>query len=121
MLATHGRFGATATNAPSTRSSQTPTPGTWIVVRPRLRATMPLIDAGPAHQPLDPLALDPDAVGHQQLGVDARRSIDLAGLAVDLANALGQPFVLERPARTARAGPRRESPTATPRARGTSS
>lgn len=35
-------------------------------------------DAGLAHEPLDALATDPDAVGHGQFGVDARRSVDPA-------------------------------------------
>jgi hypothetical protein len=29
-------------------------------------------DAGRSHQPLDTLAADADAIGHAQLGVDAR-------------------------------------------------
>ena len=41
MSATHSRFGAAAMNARSTRSSQTLTPGTLIVVRPRRHRTNP--------------------------------------------------------------------------------
>ena len=45
MSATQSWLGAAARNARSTRSSQTRTPGTRIVVRPRLRATMPVMPA----------------------------------------------------------------------------
>jgi len=45
MSATHSRSGAAARNVRSTRSSQTRTPGTLIVVRPRLRLTMPVMPA----------------------------------------------------------------------------
>ena len=98
MSATQSRLGAAARKARSTRSSQTRTPGTRIVVRPRLRRDQ-AGDAGLAHEPLDALAADPDAVGHAQLGVDARRSVDAPVRAVDLADALGQPRVLARAGR----------------------
>jgi hypothetical protein len=45
MWTTQSRFGAAARKARSTSSSQTLTPGTRIVVRPRLRATMPEMPA----------------------------------------------------------------------------
>ena len=45
MSATQSRSGAEARNARSTRSSQTRTPGTLIVVRPRRRLTIPEIPA----------------------------------------------------------------------------
>ena len=41
MSATHNTSGASARKRRSTRSSATRTPGTRIVVRPRLRATTP--------------------------------------------------------------------------------
>jgi hypothetical protein len=45
MSATQSRLGAAARKARSTRSSQTRTPGTRIVVRPRFLATMPVMPA----------------------------------------------------------------------------
>ena len=45
MSATQSRSGAAARNARSTRSSQTLTPGTRIVVLPRFLATSPEIPA----------------------------------------------------------------------------
>src|SRR5215210_8081108 len=96
MSATQSRSGAAARNARSTRSSQTRTPGTRIVVRPPL-APDHAGDAGLTHQPLHALAPHLDAVAHAQLGMDPGRPIDLAVLAVDLADALGQPRILERP------------------------
>ncbi len=45
MSATQIRLGAAAAKSRSTRSSQTRTPGTLIVVRPRLRRTIPLMPA----------------------------------------------------------------------------
>ena len=120
MSATHSRLGAAARNARSTRSSQTRTPGTRIVVRPRLLGPQPG-EAGLAHEPLDALASDPLAVAEHQLGVDARRPVDLAVRLVDLADALDQPRVLDARAPTAPGRARRESPSARRRARGTSS
>ncbi len=71
MSATHSRSGAAARNARSTRSSQTRTPGTRIVVLPRACGDQPR-QAGLAHEPLDALAPDPLAVAEHELGVDAR-------------------------------------------------
>jgi hypothetical protein len=45
MSATHNTFGASGLNFRSTRSSATRTPGTLIVVRPRLTLTSPEIPA----------------------------------------------------------------------------
>jgi hypothetical protein len=77
-------------------------------------------DAVLAHQPLDALAADPFAVGHDELGVDARRSVDAPVERVDLADALEQPHP-RAGGPTAPGAAMRESPTATLRARGTSS
>ena len=49
--------------------------------------------AGLAHQPLHPLAPDPDPVLQAQLGVDARSAIDAAVGLVDLGDLLDQPRV----------------------------
>src|SRR5215211_6298612 len=46
-------------------------------------------EPGLAHQALDALAADPDAVGHAQLGVDPGRSVDAPVRPVDLADAIG--------------------------------
>ena len=61
MSATHSWSGAWASKARSTRCSQTRTPGTRTVVRPRVLPTEAR-DAGLAHQPLDSLAADPPPV-----------------------------------------------------------
>ena len=119
MSATQSGSGAPAAKSRSTRSSATRTPGTRIVVGRATSAIRPR-DAGLAHQPLDALAADPLAVVEDQLGVDPRRAVDAAALAVDLADPLGQPRVLERRAATAAAASRRESRSGRPRARGTS-
>src|SRR4051794_24740294 len=62
--------------------------------------------AGPAHQPLDALAPDPDVVFEAQLGVHARRPVGLARLGVDLSDPLAQRVVADRalPWRTVRPG-----------------
>ena len=75
----------------STRSSQTRTPGTRIVVRPGAWATRPERPAWRI-EPLDALAPDPLAVAEHELGVDARRPIDPAVRCVDLADPLEQPL-----------------------------
>jgi hypothetical protein len=50
--------------------------------------------AGLAHEALDALFADANAVDHGQLGVDARRPVDLPVVFVDLTDALQQPLVL---------------------------
>ena len=70
MSATQSVLGAAGRKSRPTRSSATRTPGTRIVVRPRLRLTVPARPAC-AHQPLYSLAADPDAVS-PQVAVDAR-------------------------------------------------
>src|SRR6478735_11991663 len=52
-------------------------------------------DGGLTHEALDALSPDALALGHDQLGLDARRSVDLAVRLVDRADALGQPSVLD--------------------------
>src|SRR5215207_4222268 len=119
MSATHSRLGAAARKDRSTRSSQTRTPGTLMVVRPRRRRTIPVMPTWRIRR--STRLADTDAVGQLQLGVNPRRPVDAPVRAVDLADALGQALILEAPAPTARALPRRGSPSATRRARGTSS
>ena len=53
-------------------------------------------DPGLAHETLDALARDLDAVSHAQLGVDPGRPVDLAVRGPDLLDALRQPGVAER-------------------------
>jgi hypothetical protein len=87
----------------ATRSSATRTPGTRIVVLPRLRCCSPEIPA--SHQPLHAPAPDPDAVPHPQLGVHARCPVDLPVRLPDLADLLEQPRVRERPVSGCAPGP----------------
>src|SRR5215207_10320291 len=104
MSATHSRSGAAARNARFDEvlaDSDTGHPDGG----PAALAPDHAGDAGRSHQPLHALAPDPDAVGHPQLGVDHGRSVDLAVLAVDLADALAQPLVLERPRGRLASGP----------------
>src|SRR4051812_26097623 len=63
-------------------------------------------EAGLAHQAFDALSADAFAVAENELGVDRRRSIDLAVGGVDLADALEQPLVLPRASRGRAALPR---------------
>src|SRR3954447_23137980 len=98
MSATQSTFGAAGRNCRSTRSSATRTPGTWIVVRPRLRRTTPG-DPGRSHQPPHAFARHPDAVPEAQLGVDAPPAVDAAVLSVDLLDLLQQPRVGQRAVR----------------------
>src|ERR1019366_4698177 len=98
MSASHSTFGAAGRNWRSTRSSATRTPGTWIVVRPRLRGTRPEMP-GALHQPLDTLAPDSDTEAEAQLSMDPRRAIDTALGVVDLFDLLEQPRVGQRPVR----------------------
>ena len=79
-------------------------------MRPRRRSDE-AADAGLAHQSLDAFAAEALAVAQDQLGVDARGSVDAAMAGVDLQDALGQPRVLAALAPTAAAAPRRESPS----------
>ena len=103
MSATQSRLGAAARKARSTRSSQTRTPG-HADRRPAALAGDQARDAGLAHQPLDALAADPLAVGEDAArrgSAAIRRRARLSR--VDLADALGQPRVLDAPAPTAAA------------------
>jgi hypothetical protein len=56
-------------------------------------------EPGAAHQPLDALAADADAVLEAQLGMHARRPVSLARVGVDLRDSAGQALVLDRPRR----------------------
>ena len=87
MSATQSTLGAAGVNCRATRSSATRTPGTRIVVRPRFFGDQAR-DRGLAHQPLDALAPDPDALREAQLGVDAPRAVDAAIGGVDGLDAL---------------------------------
>src|SRR5215218_5353685 len=96
MSATQIRSGAAAANTRSTRSPQTRTPG-HPDRRPAAPAADQAADPGGAHEALHALAADPLAVAEDQLGMHARRPVDLAVVLVDLADPDGQPLVLERP------------------------
>ena len=100
-----------AENWRSTRSSATRTPGTRIVVRPRLRRTSPR-DAGlRASAAPRACATTRTPCAEAQLGVDARRAVDAAVRRVDRADLLGQPRVGQRRGPTARGAPTRSSPS----------
>jgi hypothetical protein len=95
MSATHRTLGAAGVNCRATRSSGDPDSGNAD------RRAAPLLghepgDRGVAHQPLDALAPNPDALGGAQLGVDAPRAVDAAVGGVDGLDALGQPRVGQR-------------------------
>ena len=55
-------------------------------------------DLGFAHQPGDPLLADPDP-GVGELGVDARRAVDLAVVIEGIADLLGQDLIDDGPGR----------------------
>jgi hypothetical protein len=59
--------------------------------RPAALAGHQAADAGLAHQPLHALARSADPVREPQVGVDPRRAVDLAVIAVDLLDLLAQP------------------------------
>jgi hypothetical protein len=67
-------------------------------------------DLGLAHQALDALAADPDALV-AQLGVHPRGAVGAASALVDLPDPLGQPGVAPARAGTARGAPRRDNRT----------
>src|SRR4051812_15628309 len=85
MSATRRTFGPAGRNWRSTRSSATPTPGTRIVVRPRLTRTSPerlawrMSRLTRGHT---------DAVREAQLGMDAPPAVDAAVVAMNLLDAL---------------------------------
>src|SRR5215217_1631304 len=95
MSVTHRTLGAAGLKLRPTRSSATRMPGTRIVVRPRFFAISPG-DRGLAHEPLNALAANANALGQAQLGMDPSRAIDAAIGGVNGFDALQQPGVAER-------------------------
>ena len=77
MSATQSTFGAAGRNWRSTRSSATRTPGTRIVVRPRLRRTSPEMPAARISRSTR-LRETRTPCAMAQLGVDPRRPVDAA-------------------------------------------
>ena len=74
---THSRFGALAVKSRCTRSGARAASGSRRV-KP-LPAWADTREIGLAHQPLDPLAADMDALASED-GVHARRAVDPAGV-----------------------------------------
>ena len=92
MSVTHSWSGSSRANCRSTRSLAVGRFGD----APELRAAREALQAGTAHEQLNGVVTDDDAVTEGELGVHAPVAVGAAGVDVDLADEIGQPRVTDR-------------------------